>query len=225
MIEHTRLINTQFTSNTYILSIEGEKSVWIVDPGDVQPIFDWMRLNNKGLMAGIMLTHAHFDHIYGINELLEKFPKSPVYVANEYGKSLLFDEKKNNSYFAPTDNVVIKPDAQIEFFPSAMSLWPNVTLNVFHTPGHSEDSVCLQVDDLLFTGDTLIHNLRTVTKLRGGDTVKLNASLELLKTLSDKGLHVCPGHGEEFELDGYDLRKALRAEAPKINLSAGKNNA
>ena len=207
----TRLVNTQFTSNTYILSKEGEKSVWIVDPGDVQPVFDWLQLNKKEMVAGILLTHTHFDHIYGINEVLEKFPQCPVYVANEYGKSLLFDAKKNNSYFAPIDNVVIKSDAQIELYLPSMALWPNVTLNVLHTPGHSEDSVCLQIDNLLFTGDTLIHNLRTVTKLRGGDTVKLNASLELLKTLSGKGLHVCPGHGEEFEFDGYDLKKALKS--------------
>ena len=169
------------------------------------------------MVVGIMLTHTHFDHLYGINALLEKFPQCPIYVANEYGKAALFDAKKNSSRYAPIGDVVITPDANIRLYDPCLSLWPDVTLHVFPTPGHSEDSVCLQVGNLLFTGDTLIYNLRTITKLRGGDTVKLTKSLETLQSLSGKGLHICPGHNEEFELDGYDLRKALNAKAPALN--------
>ena len=213
MIQHTRLINTQFTSNTYILSKENETSIWLVDPGDVQAVFNWMQENDKKNVSGILLTHAHFDHLYGINDVLEKFPQCPVYVANEYGKTLLFDPRKNSSYYAPIDDVVVASAADIRFYNTTLALWPDVTLNVIYTPGHSDDSVCLKVDNLLFTGDTLIYNLRTVTKLRGGDTLKLKDSLEVLQTLLGQGLWVCPGHGEEFKLDGYDLRKAVNAKS------------
>ena len=216
-IQHTRLVNTQFTSNTYILSKEKEKSVWLVDPGDFQLVWEWMKLNDTEIVAGILLTHTHFDHLYGINEVLAEFPQCPIYVANEYGKDALFDAKKNSSHYAPIGDIIVASNAVVQFYNKSFSLWTDVVLDVFPTPGHSEDSVCLQVGNLLFTGDTLIYNLRTITKLRGGDIIKLRDSIELLQTLSGRGLWVCPGHNEEFELDGYDLRKALNANAPAMN--------
>ena len=216
-VQHTRLVNTQFTSNTYILFKEGEKVVWVVDPGDVQPVFDWMQLNEKEMVAGILLTHTHFDHFYGATEILQRF-SCPIYIANEYGQNGLFDAKQNGSRYSDYNVVTVPNGANILLYPDTIQLWPNEMLSILHTPGHSEDSVCLQVDDLLFTGDTLIYNLRTVTKLRGGDIVKLRDSIELLQTLSGKGLRVCPGHNEEFMLDGYDVRKALSANAPTMSL-------
>ena len=216
-VQHTRLVNTQFTSNTYILFKEGEKVVWVVDPGDVQPVFDWMQLNEKEMVAGILLTHTHFDHFYGATEILQRF-SCPIYIANEYGQNGLFDAKQNGSRYSDYNVVTVPNGANILLYPDTIQLGPNEMLSILHTPGHSEDSVCLQVDDLLFTGDTLIYNLRTVTKLRGGDIVKLRDSIELLQTLSGKGLRVCPGHNEEFMLDGYDVRKALSANAPTMSL-------
>ena len=216
-VQHTRLVNTQFTSNTYILSKEGEKSVWIVDPGDVQPVFDWMQLNEKEMVAGILLTHTHFDHFYGATEILQRF-SCPIYIANEYGQNGLFDAKQNGSRYSDYSVVTVPNGANILLYPNTIQLWPNEILSILHTPGHSEDSVCLMVDKLLFTGDTLIYNLRTITKLRGGNLVKLRTSIELLQTLSGKGLWVCPGHNEEFMLDGYDVRKALSANAPTMSL-------
>ena len=216
MIQHTRFINSQFNSNTYLISNEDEASVWIVDPGDMSPIFEWMQASGKTEISGILLTHSHFDHIIGINEIIEKFPKCPIYVANDFAKTALGDPKRNNSYFTGHPLTINKSD-NIRTYPNKFTLWDNVEVESFITPGHSEDSVCFIVGNLLFTGDTLIHNLRTVTKLRGGDTVKLRATLDFLRTLSGKGLHVCPGHNEEFEFDGYDLENAVRMKCCQVS--------
>ena len=200
-------------ANCYIVS-EGTEA-FIVDPGgDAEKI---IRAAHGLKVRYILLTHTHFDHLYGINEVLAEFPQCPIYVANEYGKDALFDAKKNSSHYAPIGDIIVASNAVVQFYNKSFSLWTDVVLDVFPTPGHSEDSVCLQVGNLLFTGDTLIYNLRTITKLRGGDIIKLRDSIELLQTLSGRGLWVCPGHNEEFELDGYDLRKALNANAPAMN--------
>lgn len=61
------------------------------------------------------------------------------------------------------------------------------------------------MDKDLFTGDTLIKDLHTVTKLTTGSVAKLRVSMELLSSLQGKGYAVYPGHGEVFELDGYNL--------------------
>lgn len=214
MIQHTRLINTRFTSNTYILSKGDDNSVWLIDPGDVQQILDWLAIHKKDNVAGILLTHTHFDHFYGANDILLRF-SCPLYVAGECGAKGLFDSKQNGSKYTELGVVTVSKDTKIVFYGKELLLWQSEVMKVLITPGHSEDSVCLQIGNLLFTGDTLIYNYRTVTKLRGGDISKLESSIKQLQTLTFKGLQVCPGHGEEFLLDGYDLRKALGTNEEK----------
>lgn len=217
MVEQTRLINAQFNSNTYILSMEDEVSVWLVDPGDAQPVFDWIRQYNKKDLKGILLTHTHFDHIYGVNELLEKYPECLIYVANEYGKEGLTNIKQNGSKYTGNP-IVIEKHANIRFFEHKMNLWPNVELSSLITPGHSDDSICFMIENLLFTGDTLIKGLRTVTKIRGGSVEKLTDSIQHFKQWQGLGYLVCPGHGEEFDLDKYDLGRAINGSNTKSSL-------
>ena len=88
-----------------------------------------------------------------------------------------------------------------------MLLWNGVEIKTFNTPGHSDDSQCLIVDGMLFTGDTLIKNVRTVTKLKGGSVEKLEESVKFIASLKGNHLKVMPGHDEEFWLDEYDLKK------------------
>ena len=67
----------------------------------------------------------------------------------------------------------------------------------------------------LFTGDTLIKDLRTVTKLPTGSVVELQESIELFKSMQGKGYKVYPGHGALFELDGYDLELMIKGGIPQ----------
>ena len=82
-------------------------------------------------------------------------------------------------------------------------------MKVYITPGHSDDSVCLQIDNMLFTGDTLIKDVRTVTKLKGGSVKKLEETVRFLSSLKGKGLTVHAGHEDSFLLDNYNLEKTL----------------
>jgi len=63
------IVNSVFSSRTYVLSREDCFDVWLVDCGDVE------RLPEDVRVAGVLLTHAHFDHIYGLNRLVERFPE------------------------------------------------------------------------------------------------------------------------------------------------------
>ena len=208
MVDCIRFVNTWFTSNSYILSLENYDNVWVVDPGDIQPITNWLQKNRKKTVSGILLTHAHFDHIYGINDVLNLFPQCTVFIANEYGRELLFDAKKNASRYSEMGPVVVNRSALIQFFEKELKLWPGVSMSIYQTPGHSDDSVCLWIDNILLTGDTLIKDIRTVTKVKGGSVEKLEQTITILETLKGKGLMVMPGHNEPFPLDGYDLSKA-----------------
>ena len=204
MLEVVRFVNSRFSSNTYIIAHPKHDDVWIVDPGDSDNVFEWMKVHSKTTIRGILLTHVHFDHIYGMNEILSECPRCVVYIANDYGREALHNPKANGSKYTEEGPIEIDDNARIDFFMDKMPLWDDVEMLTINTPGHSDDSQCLIVDGMLFTGDTLIKDVRTVTKLKGGSVEKLKDTVCFLEQLKGKGLMVMPGHGEEFELDEYD---------------------
>ena len=85
-----RLVNTFYTSNTYVLSCEDCPYVWLVDCGDyvsqVRPLLQ------SRCVRGVLLTHTHSDHIYGIKDVLADFPDASIYT-NEFGSMALGDSK------------------------------------------------------------------------------------------------------------------------------------
>ena len=215
MIRYVRLVNSRFSSNTYILYKEGKIGVWLVDPGDFEPVADWIGRTGHKCVDGVLLTHAHFDHIYGLNEVMSQFPHVKIFVSNECGRSLLYDDKKNGSKYTEEGPFVLHNlDADIHFYGTTQNLLGE-EIDVIYTPGHSEDSVCFIIENYLFTGDTVIKDTRTVTKLRGGSADSLRISLRTLEQKRGHGLEVCPGHGEPFLLDNYDLNICLRHKNEK----------
>ena len=220
MVNCIRCVNSWFTSNTYILSHCEHQDVWLIDPGDIRPITQWMSIHGKNKVTGILLTHAHLDHIYGINDVLCNNHGCVVYVANEYGNELLHDAKKNASRYSEMGPVVIDKDACIRYYESDLQLWPGVKMNVYYTPGHSDDSVCLRVEDMLFTGDTLIKDTRTVTKLKSGSIEKLETTIALLETFKGYCLTIMAGHEDSFLLDDYELNKMIRRNHEAFTSSA-----
>lgn len=180
----------------------------MVDPGDTEVVFEWMKAHSKTTILGILLTHAHFDHIYGMNDIVSRFSQCAVYVANEYGKELLKDPKKNGSKYTEEGPTVINDSSRVVFYSENMELWDDTAIKIIFTPGHSDDSVCFIVDNMLFSGDTLIKDVRTVTKLKTGSKEKLSETLRLLEGCKGSGLIVHPGHEELFALDNYDLKNS-----------------
>jgi len=77
------------------------------------------------------------------------------------------------------------------------------------TPGHTEASVSFTIGKWVITGDALIKDLRTITKLPTGSRSKLKKTIELYRIMQGKGYKICAGHGESFLLDHYELEKAL----------------
>lgn len=210
MLEVVRFINSRFTSNTYIIAHPNRDDIWVVDPGDTDNVFEWMNVHSKTSITGILLTHAHFDHIYGMNEILSHYPQCVVYIANDYGREALHNPKTNGSKYTEEGAIVINDNARIEYFKDRMNLWDGVEMLTINTPGHSDDSQCLIVGGMIFTGDTLIKGVRTVTKLKGGSVEKLEESFKLISSLKGNKLKIMPGHGDAFLLDEYDLQLSLK---------------
>jgi hypothetical protein len=69
-----------------------------------------------------------------------------------------------------------------------------ITLQVFHTPGHSPGGICIYAEGQLFTGDTLFVGDSGATRLKGGNRPQLGASLRRIFELLPPTTVIHPGH-------------------------------
>lgn len=194
MVKVSYIVNSVFTSRTYILSLEGSSYVWLVDCGDVAPLMDVLSSmgSDLSIIKGVLLTHVHYDHIYGLPRLKEKFPSLRVYT-NEYGKMALTDIRLNYSKYH-NDPIVYESENVVTCDEGAViELFDGVQAKVYHTPGHSPSCLTYEVGDYLFTGDAYIPGIKVVTTLKGGDKVKAAESVERILRLAE-GKTVCAGH-------------------------------
>lgn len=194
MIEIHDITNTIFTSKTYILSKPGEDKAWLVDIGDIEPVLSY--LDERHLyVEGVFLTHAHFDHIYGLEALVDRFPESKVYVC-EYAKQALASEKLNMSRYHGTpinysrNNVVIVKEGE------SLKLFEEEPEMVFYeTPGHNPGCLTMVMGNMIFTGDAYIPGVGANTRLPRADKELAKISLERIIKLAE-GKTVLSGHQE-----------------------------
>lgn len=173
-------------ANCYILI--QDTSCLVIDPGDDFDL-DSILQKEKVHLEGILLTHAHFDHIKGVDALVSRH-SVPVYVhASEV--SFLKNPALNASLsFYET---VICNTSPVPFQEGTLSVGP-FEIKIYHTPGHSCGSCCFQMEDYLFSGDTLFQGSIGRMDLPTGSVVQMKESLKRLACL-EENLIVYPGHG------------------------------
>ena len=176
--------------NCSILSADGR--AWIVDPGQ-EGARILALLAQKGLEpAGILLTHAHFDHISAIPALQAAHPELPVYI--HPADTPMFGHPLNQCGAEYPSTGTPKGVRDVNDLPAALP-----GLQVLHTPGHTPGSVCFRCGDSLFAGDTLFAGSCGRTDLPGGSSKDMAASLRRLAAL-EGDCTVYPGHGETSTL-------------------------
>ena len=193
----SQVVNSVFNSCSYVLTQDG--ATWIVDCGDIEQIIPLV----KGPVCGVLLTHAHFDHIYGLNSLLDRFPDAMIYT-NEDGKRGLADDKWNFSRYHEEPFVLARPEC-VRVVPDGTSvrLFDQVSAQAVYTPGHSPCCVSWLVDNALFTGDSYIPGVRVVTNFPHSDKRLAAQSLQTIAQLL-QGRQVCPGHPSQ-SVNGSEL--------------------
>ena len=176
-------------SNCYGL-ISGDEVV-IVDAGAYPDVLE-ATLERRGLkLKAVLLTHGHFDHVLSIGFIKDKYDV-PVYI-HENDAEMLTDGRKNaysvffrGEWDGAEADVLLKDGDKIEFF--------GEEIEVLHTPGHSEGSVCFKVGNSLFTGDTIFSRGTGRCDLYSGDDDKIRASIASLDNLP-ADMTIYPGHG------------------------------
>lgn len=195
MIQVHDITNIIFTSKTYILYREGEDKAWLVDIGDVEPVLEFLKEKHL-IVEGVFLTHAHFDHIYGLESLVEHFPECKVYVT-EFANQALASDKLNMSRYHGTPIVYEKDNIVVVHEGDSVSLFEGEPRMVFYeTPGHNPGCLTMVMGDMIFTGDAYIPGVGANTRLPRADKEQAKISLERILKLAE-GKHVLSGHQVE----------------------------
>lgn len=178
-------MNISFHINSLFDSLSYRIENLFLDPGD-----EWEGMDD---IEAILLTHAHFDHIYGLNRVMEKNPVAKVYT-NAYGAEMLIDSRKNLSKYhespftldTPENIVIVNDNDEIEFT-------DGIKTKAIFTPGHNPSCITWIIGDSLFTGDSYIPGIKTVTNLPGADIKLATESEERLIRLGER-YQIFPGH-------------------------------
>jgi hydroxyacylglutathione hydrolase len=184
-----RLKTGMFGSNCFIFGDNGIGA--IIDPGcGMEEILE--AVSESGLkIAFIIITHCHIDHIITTDR-----------IRYELGAKVLIHEKDAASLTNPLYNGSRMFGSGLTFKDADMLLKDGDVLDVgglkveiIHTPGHSPGGICIKVDNIVFTGDTLFRMSKGRTDFDNGNEDQLDRSIkEKLMVLNDDVI-VYPGHG------------------------------
>ena len=157
----------------------------LVDPGEYD--------DNMAAIWYVLLTHAHFDHIYGLNKVIELNPNVRVYT-NDSGREMLLNARKNLSFYHESPFVISDPSRIVTVEDGdVVDVGTGIKAKAIFTPGHNPSCITWLIDDALFTGDSYIPGLKTVTNLPGGNRLQASSSIELINHLA-QGRTIYPGH-------------------------------
>ena len=185
-----------FSENTYIVFNEN-KNAFIIDPGDFSEvennILNQFIIDNELKVQNILLTHAHIDHVLGLQKAFDKY-KVPI-LMHELEKEILdrnpMDANRFGFFFKPfegeisylNENEIISVDED-EF-------------KILHVPGHSPGHIAFysEAQKFIISGDVLIEGSIGRTDLYKGDAQELLKSIREKLFVLDDETKVYNGHG------------------------------
>lgn len=184
------------STNCYMVINEETKEAVVVDLAQhPKKMLDYAQ--EKGIIVkAVLLTHGHFDHIMGIDELLKVYDV-PVYVHEDDKETMTNPAFNLSGNYSFSDSVYLKDCDVLEL--------AGMEFRVIHTPGHTPGCVCyyMEADQVLFSGDTLFEMSVGRTDFPNSSTKDLIRSVrEKLFVLPDEVL-VLPGHMGETSI-GYE---------------------
>lgn len=179
-------------ANCYLI-IDNHHSI-LIDPGAKYKDIDLILKENEADLEAILLTHAHFDHMGGIDWLCEKF-NIPVYL-NPSEFEFLSNPTYNSSDCFMMD---VSSDVKPRKLKEGLNEIGHFKVEAIFCPGHSIGSTVFKILDQLFTGDVLFQGSIGRTDLYSGSNSMMFESLKKLASLQED-YSIYPGHGPSSSL-------------------------
>lgn len=184
-----RIVVGSMEVNCYILGSEKSQEAVVIDPGDdylkIKEVVDKLKLIPKFIIN----THGHMDHI-GADD---KF-NLPIYI-HKLDRECLVNPFKNLSAMF---GVAYSVKSEIRLLEDADTISiDNFDLKIMHTPGHTQGSICINVNDIIFTGDTLFLGGVGRTDFPGSSEGKLFDSIRKKLLVFNDETIIYPGHGPD----------------------------
>jgi hydroxyacylglutathione hydrolase len=176
-------------ADNYIYLIDCDDFAIVVDPAEAEPVRHQLRLTGKKL-THILLTHHHYDHVGGVEELKE-----------EYGCIVVGPE----DYRVPALDIPV-----YEGFPLIIEPF---TIDILDVPGHTTSHIAyyFSKENWLFCGDLLFSC--GIGGLFEGTPRQMWHSLQKLETLPDQTLVFC---GHEYTQSNLEFAVAIEPKAKHV---------
>lgn len=179
-----------YYSNCYIVGSEKTKEAAIIDPGDEFNRID-RAVRSLGLTPKIViLTHYHGDHIGATADFVEKY-NTKVYIHEKDAKGLA-DSRINMTRQITGRAVELEADVKLK--DGAVIELGDLKFEIIHTPGHTEGGICIKVDNIMLTGDTLFNKSIGRTDFPGGSFEEIIKSIKEKIFKYDDDIVIYPGH-------------------------------
>lgn len=204
MIQIERFVNELMSSNCYVVWDDVSRHCVIIDPGSEKSLREIEFVDSNSLFLDyIFLTHEHTDHTWGVNALVEMY--NPKVVCSAKCKEVL--PQAGGMYFRLFyDDIqyryaVCRVDYTIEMLNYQLD-WVGHRIFFLPSPGHSASSMCVKLENRVFSGDTIMQYKPYINK-RGGSLGEYKETInKLLNILSQESV-IYPGHGDDFPLIEY----------------------
>ena len=190
--------NKQFACNLYVCSKKDKN--FIIDPG----FFDKSVLSyliEKGGLDFILLTHGHFDHILGIESIIDSFPNVKIYCSNDE-IDLIYNSKKNGTRLFLNHDY--QPTYQVNGLFSGNNEIEGIKFIVKENPGHTQGSISyfFEEDNVLFVGDFIfLASIGRCDLPSGSEKQMYNSLIDFKKENYNDQLYIYPGHDQSFTLE------------------------
>lgn len=201
MLEIYQLVNKPISSCCYIIyNKDINNRCIIIDPGSESNSKLNSKLNELQLIPEfIILTHEHFDHCWGVNDLRERNKDVKLICSNECNNAIQ-REKGNCSVFYDNKRAFVLRAACIKTQDINNTLiWNSYEIKFIPTPGHTAASISVIIEKNIFSGDAYIPGIKTITKLPTGNKEDQKRTENFFMSL--KGFTFFPGHTDVYKYE------------------------